>query len=398
MIATLIFDDGLGRLAPLNDLRPVWAIKTGAINMIDRLLGVFDLELKSVHVRPEHEALAREQFPDLPISVALPADEPVLCVNGRCVLPDDEFLKLEPGQSIVEEGTGHLVAAMTRGGRWADAGAFKPRLTLPTGTLIARPWHFRGVRDACLELDLAILHNNAQNVFPTDMSFSFGRYPLTIHPKAKIYPGVVLDREAGPIVIAEHATLRAGCTVIGPAYVGPHSTVLDRAIIKGNTSIGPWCKVAGEVGGTIFQGFANKSHDGHLGDSWVGEWANLGAGTTNSNLLNTYAEVTMRAAPDAPLERTGHQFMGAIIGDHVKTAICTRIMTGTVLHTGAMIATSAAAAGTVAPFSWCTDAGTKRFRHDKFVEIARTVMGRRNLVPGAAYVRRLAELHQRAGT
>ncbi|MFT3685650.1 MAG: hypothetical protein QM783_12110 [Phycisphaerales bacterium] len=83
---------------------------------------------------------------------------------------------------------------------------------------------------------------------------------------------------------------------MGPAYIGSHSTVIERTLVKAHSSIGPWCKVAGEVGGVVFQGFANKAHDGHLGDAFVGEWSNLGAGTTNSNLLNTYGEVTMRSA------------------------------------------------------------------------------------------------------
>ena len=116
--------------------------------------------------------------------------------------------------------------------------------------------------------------------------------------------------------------------------------MIDNAIIKPNTVIGPQCKVGGEVGATIFQGSANKAHEGHLGDSWVGKWVNLGAATVNSNLLNTYDEVTMRLDADDSRHRTGRQFMGALIGDHVKTAIGTRLMTGTVLGTGAMIATS----------------------------------------------------------
>lgn len=400
MRPAIIFDDGLGRLAPLSDLRPAWAIRTGALTMVERLLGVFDVELKSVTTTQPLSAVAAGAFGRWPVNADLPpelAREPVLCVNGRCPLPHEEFLALAPGEAITEEGSGELIAALVIGGRWEERSKLKTSRTLPAGSLLSRPWHVRTHRDACLELDLAILHNNTENVFPTDMAFSFGRYPLTIHPTAKVYPAVVIDREQGPVVIGEHAVLRPGCSVIGPAYIGPHSTVLDRAIVKANSAIGPWCKVAGEVGGVIFQGYANKAHDGHLGDSWVGEWANLGAGTTNSNLLNTYAEVTMRAAPDAPTERTGQQFMGAIIGDHVKTAICTRLMTGTTLGTGAMIATTAAVSGCVPAFAWCTDAGTKSFRLDKFLEIAKAVMGRRKITPTAAYLARLAELHLKAG-
>ncbi|MCA9288993.1 MAG: hypothetical protein KDA05_10440, partial [Phycisphaerales bacterium] len=110
----------------------------------------------------------------------------------------------------------------------------------------------------------------------------------------------------------------------------------------------------------------------------------------------TYGEVTMRAEADGPRLRTGMQFLGAIVGDHVKTAIGTRIMTGAVLHTGCMFAQTAAVAGTVGPFTWATDRGMQPFRFDKFMEIARTVMARRHIEPTDAYASLLAELHTEA--
>jgi UDP-N-acetylglucosamine diphosphorylase/glucosamine-1-phosphate N-acetyltransferase len=213
---------------------------------------------------------------------------------------------------------------------------------------------------------------------------------------------VFLDATLGHIVIDDDAVVRPGAIICGPAYIGPHSHVLDRCLIKPNTVIGPHCKVAGEIGGTIFQGFANKAHDGHLGDSYIGEWANLGAGTTNSNLLNTYGEVIAKAfGPDGKPgsnERTGEQFLGAIIGDHGKFAICTRIMTGAIVGTGTMWAATAPVTGTVPRFSWVTDAGVKPFAMAKFIEVARAVMGRRKVAMSAAYIARLTELHRRDTT
>ena len=100
-----------------------------------------------------------------------------------------------------------------------------------------------------------------------------------------------------------------------------------------------------------------------------------------------------RASPESPLERTGEQFLGAVIGDHVKTAICTRIMTGTVIHTGSMIATTAAATGCIGPFSWCTDEGARRYGLAKFVDTARAMMSRRGVKPTEAYLKRIEGLH-----
>jgi hypothetical protein len=123
---------------------------------------------------------------------------------------------------------------------------------------------------------------------------------------------------------------------------------------------------------------------------------NLGAGTTNSNLLNTYGEVICIAAPGMSNERTGQQFLGAIVGDHVKTAICTRIMTGSILHTGSMFAQSAAVSGCVPGFSWCTDAGRRPFRFEKFLEVAKAAMKRRKLEPSAGMIERMRALHEHA--
>jgi UDP-N-acetylglucosamine diphosphorylase/glucosamine-1-phosphate N-acetyltransferase len=231
---------------------------------------------------------------------------------------------------------------------------------------------------------------------PGDVAAVVGDHPVEIHASARIFPNVVLDAEQGPIIVHEHATIRAGAVICGPCSIGAGSTIIDRALIKANTVIGPQCKVAGEVGSTIFQGYSNKAHDGHLGDSWVGKWVNFGAGTTNSNLLNTYGEVIMRLDPDSPRLRTGMQFLGAIVGDHAKFAICTRLMTGSIIGTGAMIATTAPPPTTVTPFAWLTDeAGPegRTFRLEKFIEIAKTVMARRKVTPSETYLQLVRELH-----
>jgi len=206
----------------------------------------------------------------------------------------------------------------------------------------------------------------------------------------------MLDASNGPIIIDEGATVRLGAVIIGPAYIGPYSTILDQALIKANTAIGPSCKVAGELGGTIIQGHTNKAHDGHIGDSWIGEWVNLGAGTTNSNLLNTYGEVTATAGGHR--HRTGLTFLGTIAGDHTKTAICTRLMTGTIIGTGAMIASSAPPPSEVMPFAWLTDAGTRTYRTQKFIDVMNTVMARRHVSPSDAYAARIRELAGQSAT
>jgi UDP-N-acetylglucosamine diphosphorylase/glucosamine-1-phosphate N-acetyltransferase len=216
---------------------------------------------------------------------------------------------------------------------------------------------------------------------------------VRVEPSATLMPGVVLDATRGPVVIGAGAIVRPNAVISGPAYVGPGSTVLDNAQLWGGVALGPVCKVGGEVNGTIFQGHANKAHEGFLGDSWLGEWVNLGAGTVTSNLLNTYGEITTVSA-DGLRRRTGLRFLGAIIGDHAKTAIGTRLMTGTMVGTGAMIALSKPPPTAVPSFAWLTESRTLVYRLSRFLEVAETVMARRSRSLGDAERARLRALHE----
>ncbi len=402
----VIFDDGLGRLGPMTDLRASFEVRTGMHLTCHRIALAWPKALAAYWVQPRLLVLIRERA-NAPVNV-LPNDESLFLVNGRWAMPD-ATLRLDVGEALIEQATGHVVIAHLR---LADAEYFLQTLeggaggqlservrTQPLGgserALYRWPWDVIAMSKQTIAHD--ILSTRLPNAaLVSDVAAIVGDHPVEVDPSAKIYPNVTFDAEGGPIMIHERAVIRPGAVLVGPCSIGPDSTVLDRALMKANTVIGPHCKVAGEVGSTIFQGYSNKAHDGHLGDSWVGKWANFGAGTTNSNLLNTYGEVTMRLEADAPRQRTGLQFLGANVGDHVKFAICTRIMTGSVIGTGAMIATTAAAPTTVKRFAWLTDEGERSFRLDKFLDIAKTVMARRKVTPSEAYLRVMGDLHASA--
>jgi UDP-N-acetylglucosamine diphosphorylase / glucose-1-phosphate thymidylyltransferase / UDP-N-acetylgalactosamine diphosphorylase / glucosamine-1-phosphate N-acetyltransferase / galactosamine-1-phosphate N-acetyltransferase len=339
----MIFDDGLGQLGPMTDLRASFEIRTGMFTTARRIACVRPKTLAGYWVPQRLRAVVAERA-DAPIN-QLPNEEVLLCVNGRWAMPDADSLKLETSEALVEQSSGHVIAAALRR---ADAEYFLSSGQLHERVNIQRidkrvlykyPWDVLHLMKQTIPNDIAS-HRIIEAAIPSDLAQVVGDHPIEVHASARIMPNVVYDAQQGPIMIHERAVIRPGAVLCGPCSIGPDSTVIDRTLIKAHTVIGPHSKVAGEVGGTIIQGFSNKAHDGHLGDSWVGKWVNLGAGTTNSNLLNTYGEVTMRLEPDGPRLRTGMVFLGAIIGDHVKTAICTRIMTGSVLGTGAMIASS----------------------------------------------------------
>ncbi|RMH29184.1 MAG: hypothetical protein D6693_02435, partial [Planctomycetota bacterium] len=265
--------------------------------------------------------------------------------------------------------------------------------------LIHRPWDVIRFRDEAIAADLAAtLGDPPARARTTDARALpgvtvLGDAAVRVSASATVFPGVVLDATGGPVVVADGATVRPGAILIGPVWVGDHSAILEHALIKANTAVGPWCKIAGEVGGAIVQGHSNKAHDGHLGDAWIGEWVNLGAGTVNSNLLNTYGEVAAAAAPHMPREKTGLTFLGCVLGDHVKTAIGTRLMTGTVVGTGSMLASTSAPPTAVGRFAWITDAGATRYKLPRFLDAAERMMKRRGVSLSPAMRECLTALH-----
>lgn len=396
---SILFDDGKGILSPLNDLRPTYAIRTGAMTISERLTEAFDLEPVGVVVPHNMVELTRE-LTNLPVNEPPEeGDDEILLINARCALPVRAIGEITLGQVLIEEGTQDMIAVrLTQTGVRELLSGNQPEMTpiaVPGKHLIRRPWDWRHFRDASLEFDLQVIGQSMVKVEAEPIGVTLiGTEGIAISREAIVMPGVILNALAGPIVIEENATIRPGAIITGPAYIGPGTTVLEQANIKPNTAIGPVCKVAGEIGGTIFQGYANKGHAGHLGDSWVGEWANLGADTTNSNLLNTYGEITARPTPGGSMEKTGETFLGVTMGDHAKTAIGTRIMTGAIVGTGTMYAASTAMSGTTEPFSWHTDSGVKHYRLGKFVEVSLTVMGRRGIKQSQGYSRRLTVLHE----
>jgi len=401
MTRVIVFDDGQGQFGAMSDLRASFEIRTGMLTNAGRIANLWPRRLAAVHVPEPLRAIVSERA-NAPVN-QLPGDEEVLlCLNGRWSNPDTS-IKLGPGEAIEEGPTGHIVAAALR---LADAQLLLSSGTLPDRArvvnstqervLMLYPWDVIAGAGQAIASD--ILATRMVDAIVPSHAEVVGSFPVEVHRSAKLLANVVLDAEHGPIKIHERATIRPFAVLSGPCSIGADSVVMDHAHIKSNTVIGPSCKVAGEIGATIFQGFANKSHEGHLGDSWVGKWANLGAGTTNSNLLNTYGEVTMSPEPDGLRMKTGRMFLGAVIGDHVKTAIGSRIMTGSMLGTGAMIALSTFAPASVKRFAWLTDAGEKSYMLLSFLATAKHVMERRDRTMSSAYEARVRWLHAQYAT
>lgn len=201
-----------------------------------------------------------------------------------------------------------------------------------------------------------------------------GAAPLVVGEDVAIDPGVVLDLTNGPIWLDEGVRVRAFTRVAGPAYIGRGSTLLGGPFEA--VSIGPVCKVHGEVEESVILGYANKAHDGYLGHAYLGRWVNLGALTTNSDLKNNYGPVRIWT-PDGVVD-TGETKLGCLLGDHVKTAIGTMLTTGTVVEAGANVF-GGAPPRYVPPFAWGTDDPAAAYDLEKFLEVAGTIMARRDV-------------------
>ena len=249
------------------------------------------------------------------------------------------------------------------------------------GNVIDHPWSMiaanpdRITQDAQHRATQAPLPNSSLPDHVAAVGFSLGN--LLLGRNVSIEPGCVFDFSHGPIWLDDDVTVRAFTRLAGPSYVGAGSTILGGPLAE--VSIGPVCKVHGEVEASIVLGYSNKAHDGFLGHAYLGRWVNLGALTTNSDLKNNYG--TIRLTTAAGEVDTGLMKLGCMLGDHVKTAIGTMLNTGTIVGAGSNIF-GGMPPKYVRPFTWGSDG---EFAADKFVGLAETVMKRRNLELGSAH-------------
>ncbi len=190
----------------------------------------------------------------------------------------------------------------------------------------------------------------------------------------------IINAEAGPVYIGDDAVIQEGAILIGPVSIGNGAMVAFGAKIRSNTSLGPYCRVGGEVGNSIFHAYSNKAHDGFLGNSYVGEWCNLGANTNNSNLKNNYKPVSLYSYAVDGLYDTGEIFCGTFLGDYTKAGISTMFNTGTVVGVSSNVYGAGFQEKFVPSFSWGGKTeGYENYRFDKAIEVINATMARRSL-------------------
>lgn len=190
---------------------------------------------------------------------------------------------------------------------------------------------------------------------------------------------VTLNASKGPIYIGKKAEIMEGSVIRGPFALCEEAQVKLAAKIYGATTVGPYCKVGGEINNSVLFAYSNKGHDGFLGNSVLGEWCNIGADSNNSNLKNNYEEVKLWSYESESFAKTGLQFCGLIMGDHSKCGINTMFNTGTVVGVSANIFGSGFPRNFVPSFSWGGASGFTTYLTSKAFQTAKIVMSRRSI-------------------
>lgn len=391
-------DDKVQNLLPLVYMRPVFDLRCGILTLREKMLTFYPGVSYRLWCRPEIADVTREQNPMTAVNVE---DEHVcLFVNGRVVMDDalSRILTVDGPDCLYWRGR-TLVAARVQSSQWqrilsaTTQGAIM-RSTVEQDQVNARlveyPWDLIGYNPEEIRNDYSYLesYHPSPSLYPGAHFIQEQR--MSIGQDTVIMPGSVLDAREGPIFLGDDVQIFPHTYIKGPVCIGDSTIVKAGAAIYPGTTIGPVCRVGGEIDSSILHGYANKQHHGFLGHSYVGQWVNLGAGTTTSNLKNTYGTVTV--------ERNGERidtyntFVGLFIGDHAKTAINTTFNTGTLVGFSSNVAYPGIPPKFIPSFCWYGPDGPATYQPDKAMEVARRVMRRRQAVMNPAEAERFKRI------
>ena len=238
-------------------------------------------------------------------------------------------------------------------------------------------WDIFSANDRALRADYELITKGRKSApVPADVIVT-GKDGLFIEEGANIYAGCIINATAGPVYIGKGAEILEGTMMRGPVAACDQSVIKMGAKIYGATTIGPGCKVGGEINNTVFFANSNKAHDGYLGNAVIGEWCNLGADTNCSNLKNNYGEIKIWDEATGKAVHTGLTFCGVLMGDHSKCAINTMFNTGTIVGVSCNIYGSGFPEKFIPSFSWGGSEGITKYDFNRAMETAARMMERR---------------------
>ena len=369
-------------LLPLTYTRPAADMRVGITTIREKWERVLNMPSSTLS-----ESYFQEKFP-------LRTSSDNLLVAGA-LLPNPQLLEairtLEPGDALYDENT--LLAFRTGDALdlcnffesylQSECGALPLKMIRYTGDydFICRPYHIFLLNGQEIERDFAELTAGraSQPLSPTNTVI--GDPSRIFLEEGAVVEASTLNTTGGPIYIGCGTEVMEGCRLRGPIALCAHAVTKMDAKIYGNTTIGPYSKVGGELSETVIFGYSNKAHDGFIGNAVIGEWCNLGADTNCSNLKNNYSSVRLWDYATRRMEETGEQFCGLIMGDHSKCGINTMFNTGTVVGVGSGLFGTGFHPKFVPSFSFGSP-GNLYETHDfgKFLATTQTVMARRHKI------------------
>ena len=356
----ILFDDFRSNLLPLTYTRPVSEIRIGILTITEKWERFLNTKCSFYT-----EDYLQQKF-------SLIRNDDNLWINGS-VCPDLNLVKaiksLADNQCLKRNET--LIAYRSKESIPSDFITYDDEFLQ-----LSQLWHIFEYNDECIQSDFKLLIEGRTSQIISETNACTNRENIFIEDGAKV-EHAILNASTGPIYVGKNAEIMEGSIVRGPLAMCENSVLKMGAKIYGATTLGPYCKVGGEVNNSVLLGYSNKGHDGFLGNSVLGEWCNLGADTNNSNLKNNYAEVKLWSYQSERFINTGLQFCGLIMGDHSKCGINTMFNTGTVVGVSANVFGAGFPRNFVSSFSWGGSAGYMTYRLNKVFEVVEKVMQRR---------------------
>ncbi|MHC4879957.1 MAG: putative sugar nucleotidyl transferase [Planctomycetota bacterium] len=347
MRIALFEDAACAGFAPVAHTRPVFELLCGHFSLRERLIRSLEVHEWGVFIRSQLAEVYREEQPEAFVNdFTWLAEEPTLLINGRWLPTADQIAELtgieDDVVGISDGRVAFLLVSSFETPLLADEDFDDPLLKIAgtrtaieaDGHWIERPWNLIDLNSELLEQDFASRATTGGLAIPEGAAVLGDPQHVFIHPTAEVDPFVVIDARGGSVFVDADARLQAFTRLEGPLHVG-RGTQVFRANVKAGTTLGPVCRIGGEIENSIVHGYSNKYHDGFLGHSYVGEWVNLGALTTNSDLKNDYSQVRVPLEGE-PID-SGSKKVGCFIGDHTKTALCSQFNTGSSIGVMTMI-------------------------------------------------------------
>lgn len=353
------------QMLPLSYTRPVADARVGILKVHEKWSKL--LSADKIHFR------CRDYLQDL---FKAPTQKSLTILGN--VLPSEDLIRsvkeLKEGEALVYQD--QIIAGFYENEESFELGSRKS-IQIDEIRQVIHPWDIFRLNGAEINNDYELITKGRKSQPLNDSHTKTYGDQIFIEDGAKIRASV-LNTENGPIYIGKDAEVQEGALIRGPFALCEHSVVNMGSKIKGDTTVGPYSKVGGEVSNSVIFGYSNKGHEGFLGNAVIGEWCNLGADTNNSNLKNNYANVKMWDFATGRFKDTGLQFCGLIMGDHSKCGINTMFNTGTTIGVSANIFGDGFPRTIIPSFAWGGASGFSTYQVKKAFETAGLVMKRRN--------------------